>query len=126
MSSKILFIEDDEFIADLYLTKLDLSGLEVRLAKDGQEGIQMANKGNYDLVLLDLLLPKINGFKVLEKIKQDEKYENTPVVILSNLGQQQEVEKGLNMGADEYLIKAHFTPQEVVEKIINKLKEKPL
>ena len=91
--------------------------LEVSEAVDGEEGIKKIKEEKPDLILLDLILPGIDGFEVLSKKKEDPALASIPVIILSNLGQKDDVEKGLKMGAVDYLIKAHFTPGEIIDKI---------
>ncbi|MEA2113536.1 MAG: response regulator [Patescibacteria group bacterium] len=121
---KILIIEDDSFLSEMYETKLAQSGFEVETAFDGKTGLSKAKDGSYDLILLDIVLPKMDGFEVLREIKKlDSAIKETPVVLLTNLGQKNEVEKGVGLGADEYIIKAHFTPTAVVDKIKKLLKE---
>lgn len=115
--AKILIVEDDKFLRELIAKKLMREGYEVEEAIDGEDGIKKTREIMPDLILLDLILPGIDGFEVLRKVKEDEKTASIPVVILSNLGQKDEIEKGLNLGAVDFLIKAHFTPEEIVEKI---------
>jgi len=112
---KVLLIEDDPFLVDIYITKLKEAGLSVEAAMDGEEGFQKIKEEVPDLILLDIVLPNINGWEFLRKVKRDERLKNLKVIILSNLGQKEEVEKGLKLGAVKYLIKAHYTPSEVVE-----------
>jgi len=114
---KILIVEDDKFLRELIAKKLLKEGYEVEEAIDGEDGVRKTKEVMPDLILLDLILPGIDGFEVLKRIKEDEKTASIPVVILSNLGQKDEIEKGLNLGAVDFLIKAHFTPEEIVEKI---------
>jgi len=113
----ILIIEDDRFLRELIVRKLKGEGYQTNEAADGEEGCEKVKKSPPDLVLLDLILPGIDGFEVLSKIKEEPTLSAIPVIILSNLGQREEVEKGLKMGAVDYLIKAHFTPGEIIEKI---------
>ncbi|OGZ33293.1 MAG: hypothetical protein A3I88_02780 [Candidatus Portnoybacteria bacterium RIFCSPLOWO2_12_FULL_39_9] len=115
--SKILIIEDDPFLNEMYVTKFTQANFEVEVAIDGQEGLQKIEKNKPDLILLDIVLPKMDGFEILEKIKNNPQLKKIPVVLLTNLGQRNEVEKGLSLGADEYIIKAHFTPTAVVAKV---------
>lgn len=117
LSSKILIIEDDSFLAGMYVTKLGLEHFQTELAADGKSGLEKARKSSPDLILLDILLPKMNGFDVLKALKADPSTTNIPVILLTNLGQKSDVLKGLEAGAADYLIKAHFMPSEVVEKI---------
>jgi len=117
MAKKILVVEDDKFLRDLISQKLTKEGYEVDEAIDGEEGVKMLKEIKPDLVLLDLILPGIDGFEVLVKMKEDSSISSTPVIILSNLGQKEDVEKGLKLGAVDYLIKAHFTPGEIIDKI---------
>jgi DNA-binding response OmpR family regulator len=117
MASKILVVEDDKFLRELISRKLAKEGFEIAEAIDGEEGIQKAAEFLPDIILLDLILPGIDGFGCLEKIKENTQTMHIPVVILSNLGQKDEVERGLKLGAVDFLIKAHFTPEEIVEKI---------
>ncbi|HZX49657.1 MAG TPA: response regulator [Candidatus Paceibacterota bacterium] len=115
--SKILLIEDDKFLRELIIQKLGKEGYEVEEAPEGEGGLTKMKSGKPDLVLLDLILPGIDGFEVLSKMKEDPELQGIPVIILSNLGQRDDVQKGIDLGAKDYLIKAHFTPGEIVEKI---------
>lgn len=114
---KILIVEDDKFLRELMVQKLSSNGYEIVKAVDGEEGIKKAKSENPDLILLDLILPGVDGFGVLTEIKNDSQSSNIPVIILSNLGQKEDIEKGLSLGAVDFLIKAHFTPGEIIEKI---------
>ncbi len=122
MAKKILIVEDDKFLRELITRKLESEGYKIIEAVDGEEGIKKATEEKLDLILLDLILPGIDGFEVLTQLKQNEKLASIPVIILSNLGQREEIEKGLKLGAIDYLVKAHFTPGEIIEKIKNILK----
>lgn len=120
--SKILIIEDDRFLRELIVRKLKDQDFEVIEAIDGERGLQIIKEQSPDLILLDLILPGIDGFEVLEKIKDKPKLSSIPVVILSNLGQREDVERGMKLGAVDYLVKAHFTPNEVIDIIKKSLK----
>jgi DNA-binding response OmpR family regulator len=122
MVPKILIIEDDKFLRELIAKKLNEEGFGVDEAVDGEEGLRKSKEGKPNLILLDLILPGIDGFEVLAKIKQDPEIKSIPVIILSNLGQKEDIEKGLKLGAFDYLVKAHFTPGEIIEKVRNALK----
>lgn len=113
----ILLVEDDPFLSDIYITKLKEAGFEVDAAGNGEEAVKKAVEKKPDLILLDIVLPKFDGWEVLKKIKSDASLKTIPAVILSNLGQETEVQKGIDLGAVKYLIKAHFTPSEVAEEI---------
>jgi len=113
----ILVVEDDKFLRDLLVHKIEERGYRVEVAVDGEEGAKQIEALRPDLVLLDLILPGLDGFGVLGQIHDDPRLSQIPVIILSNLGQQEEIEKGLSLGAKDYMIKAHFTPQEVVDRI---------
>jgi DNA-binding response OmpR family regulator len=114
---KILLIEDDKFLSEMYATKLTENGLEVETAFHGDEGMAKIEDFKPDLVLLDIVLPKKDGFEILRTIKKDGSLKDAVVIILTNLGQKEEVERGFNLGASDYIIKAHFTPTEVVTKV---------
>lgn len=120
--SKILIIEDDKFLRELIARKLTTENFETLEAVDGENGLKMLKEGKPDLVLLDLILPGIDGFEVLSKMKNDPTLAQVPVIILSNLGQREDVERGLKLGAVDYLVKAHFTPNEIIEKVKGVLK----
>ena len=122
MPITILVVEDDKFLRELISQKLIKEGFSVEGAVDGEEGIKKIKELKPAVVLLDLILPGIDGFEVLLKMKGDQSTASIPVIILSNLGQKEDVEKGLKLGAVDYLIKAHFTPGEIIEKVKNILK----
>lgn len=113
----VMLVEDDEFLSDIYLKKFEMEGFKVSSANNGEKGLEEVKKKKPDIVLLDILMPKMDGFTVLEHLKADEEVKNIPVILLTNLGQKDDVEKGLQKGAVDYLVKAHFKPSEVVEKI---------
>ena len=119
---KILIIEDDIFLSELMSKKLVEEGFKIINAVDGEEGLIKANDEAPDLILLDLILPGIDGFKVLAQLKEDPKTGSIPVIILSNLGQREDIEKGFELGAVDYLIIAHFTPDDIVERFRAPLK----
>lgn len=116
---KILLVEDEPFLSGMYKTKLTLEGFEVSTAKDGEDALDKIKEERYDLILLDIMMPKINGFEVLKSIRQDLEKQTAavPVLMLTNLGQKSDIEQGLLLGANDYIIKASFTPAEVVAKI---------
>ena len=113
----ILLVEDDTFLANIYKTKFEMEGFELTGAEDGLAGFEEAAKIKPDLILLDILLPKMDGFAVLKKLKETDDVKDIPVILLTNLGQKDDVEKGLESGAVDYLIKAHFKPSETVDKV---------
>ncbi len=117
INKKILIVEDDEFLLSMYSTKFEIEGYDVAMAGDGESGLQKAQKEKPGIILLDIMLPNMDGFDVLKKLKADRATSNIPVILLTNLSQKQDVERGLSMGADDYLVKAHFMPSEVVDKI---------
>lgn len=116
-------IEDDTFLSGMYITKLSLESFEVLLASDGKQGLKMALEQEPDLILLDIILPKVDGFEILKAVRKEKKTKDVPVILLTNLGQKDDVEKGLDLGATDYLIKAHFMPSEVVNKIKRLIKK---
>ena len=117
MPKNILIVEDDRFLRELIARKLVKEDFNISEAIDGEEGIKKIKGEKPDLVLLDLILPGIDGFEVMSKMREDPSITRIPVIILSNLGQREDVERGLKLGAVDYLIKAHFTPGEIIEKI---------
>lgn len=120
---KILLIEDDSFLISMYTTKFELENFEVVAAEDGEKGLGLAAKEKPDIILLDILLPKMNGFEVLKELKNNKETSPIPVILLTNLSQKNEIEQGLALGAQDYLIKAHFMPSEVMDKIKKVLNE---
>lgn len=114
---KILLVEDDPFLIDIYGTKFKESGFELEIVSDGSEVISKAKEMKPDVVVLDIVLPQMDGWEVLKGLREEESLKDLKIIILSNLGQKEEVEKGIAMGAISYLIKAHYTPSEVVEEI---------
>lgn len=119
---KILIVEDDEYLRSLTAKRMEKEGLTVAAAADGPSALLLAEPGDIDAVLLDLLLPGMSGFEVLEKLRADEKTKKTPIVVFSNLGQKEDLEKAKALGANDFLIKANFTLDDVVAKIQEYLK----
>ena len=113
----VMIVEDDNFLQKMYSTKLEMEGYGTILAEDGAKALRMAQKEKPDVILLDILLPKMDGFEVLKGLKEDKKLKKIPVIMLTNLWQKEDVERGLELGAEDFLIKAHFMPSEVIGKI---------
>lgn len=122
---RILVIEDDPFLTDIYQTKLKQNDYQASFAMTGEDGLLALKENKFDVLLLDIVLPKMDGWEVLETIKRDREsaanpnLNNLKIIILSNLGQKEEIKKGLDLGADGFMIKAHFTPSQIVEEIKN-------
>ncbi|MCB9802862.1 response regulator [Candidatus Nomurabacteria bacterium] len=114
---RVLIVEDDDFLSQMYAAKLELEDFNVLTAMTGTAGLKLAQKELPDFILLDLNLPEMDGFEVLRNLKADEKTKNIPVLILTNFSQKEHIDKCLDLGAEDYLIKAHFVPSEVVAKI---------
>ncbi len=122
--TNILLVEDDSFISGMYLTKLSSLGFKVEVIEDGEAAWERLQKDPLPhLVLLDVVLPKKDGFEILESLRGQERTAGLPVILLTNLGQKPDVERGIKLGANDYIIKAHYTPTEVVEKITKLLKK---
>ncbi|MFA6307863.1 MAG: response regulator [Patescibacteria group bacterium] len=114
---KILIVEDDDFLLQMYSTKLELEGFKVFEAINGLQGLKIAQKEKPDLILLDLNLPELSGFEVLSQLKREDDTKGIKVLILTNYSQKEDIDRCLDLGADDYLIKAHFVPSEVIAKI---------
>ena len=114
---KILFIEDESALQKTFKDILEKEGYEVIKALDGEVGLKLAEEKEPDLILLDLILPKINGFEVLKGLKENEKTKDIPVIILTNLEGTGDIQKALELGATTYLVKANYSLEEVVKKI---------
>lgn len=119
---KILVVEDDSMISSMYKTKFEADGFEVLIADNGVAGLELAQKEKPDIIMLDIILPQLDGFSVLEQIKKDKAIKNIPVIMLTNLGTDEDRKKGEMMGAANYLVKASLTPGQVSEKIKQALK----
>lgn len=123
-NTKILIVEDDKSIRDLYEIKLNKVGFDVKTAEDGGAGWEIAQKELPDLILLDVMMPVMNGFEVLKKLRGKKETAEIPVIILSNYGEVDQMTQGFLVGATDYLIKAEHTPSDVVEIVNETLKTK--
>lgn len=118
MSKKILYIEDEEIMIDLISRKLTQEGYDVHIARNGIEGLEMMKTVKPDLILLDIVMPKMDGMEVMERVNKDEELKKIPIVIISNSGQPVEIERIKELGAKDWLIKTEFDSVEVLEKVI--------
>lgn len=119
---KILLVEDDPFLVDIYFSRLKEEGYKVDVAPDGEKALEKIKKTKPDLLVLDIILPKMDGWDLLKRMTKEGQIKKIKVIILSNLGEQKEIKKGLDMGVIKYLVKANYTPSEVVEEIKKILK----
>ena len=118
----ILLIEDDKFLSSMYQTKLEIEGYNILRASDGETGFKLAKQHKPDLILLDIVLPNLSGFEVMEQLSQNSDLSKIPVIFLTNLSQKEDTKKGLKLGAKSYLIKAHYMPSEIMSEIKKFLK----
>ena len=110
-------MDDDEFLLEMYAVKFKESGFQVEVAKSGEAALNKIREGYVaDVVLLDVVMPVIDGFELLRLIKKEQLLPKAVVIVLTNLGQKEDIDRGLRLGADDYIVKAHFTPTEVVNK----------
>jgi len=114
---KILLVEDEEIMISLLQKKLTNEGYEVSVARDGEEGLKAMREVRPDLVLLDIIMPKMGGFEVMEEMNKDKELKKIPVIVISNSGQPVELDKAQKLGAKDWLIKTEFDPQEVIDKV---------
>lgn len=119
--TRILLIEDEEMLANMYEVKFNNEGYELIKAHDGAKGLEMAKSTKPDFVLLDIIMPKMDGFSVLSAMKEDSELKDIPVLLLTNLGQDEDIEKGKELGAVGYLVKANVTPIDVVNRVKTEL-----
>ena len=115
--AKILIIEDDALISRMYKKALSFEGFEVAVARNGREGLEEAQRTSPELILLDIMMPKMNGLEVLQRLKADEKLKKIPVVVLTNLSGTQDAQKAKQLGAKDYLVKSEYKPKEIADKI---------
>ncbi|PIV10247.1 MAG: response regulator [Candidatus Portnoybacteria bacterium CG03_land_8_20_14_0_80_41_10] len=118
---KILIIEDEEVLLELLQKKLTQENYQIDVARDGQEGLNKAKESKPDLILLDIIMPKMGGFEVIEKMNQDEELKSIPIIIISNSGQRVELDRVKELGVKDWLIKTDFDPKEVVAKVKKQL-----
>ena len=117
VTAKVLIVEDDRYISKMYQLKLSLDGMEVQVADNGRIGVEKVKEFKPDIILLDVLMPELDGYEVLKIIKGEPESKDIPVLILSNLGQEDHIQKGMQLGATGYIVKSQYTPSKVVEKI---------
>lgn len=120
---KILLVEDDQFIRDIYVDELIRGGFEVDSAATGKEGLDKISKNEYDLLLLDIMLPDINGLEILKQVKQNPATKNVKTIMLTNLGQDAIIKQGFDLGADKYLVKMANNPDQIISEIKGTLGE---
>lgn len=113
----ILIIEDEDIFIEMFGDKLKQEGFEVTSAKNGRWGLREAEKGGFDCILLDMMMPAMNGFEAIQELRSNENTKNTPIIILSNSAQETEMKRAVEMGANEYYVKTLITPGEVAEKV---------
>jgi DNA-binding response OmpR family regulator len=117
MEKKILIIEDEESLLDMYKSRFEKAGYQVLTANDGKSGIEIIQKQRPDLVILDILMPEMDGYETIKKIRKNAQIKKIPILVLSNLGQPDEINKALKLGADDYVVKTEVTPTELFNKV---------
>lgn len=122
MNKKILIAEDDQFLSKMYQKKFELSGFEVMVVANGEEAVQKMTEWKPNMVVMDVMMPKLSGFEALKNAKAITTIKNIPIVILTNLGNPEDKEKAMELGAKDYLVKSDLTPQEVVDKVAKLIK----
>lgn len=123
-NKKVLVVEDDSLLQDMLAQQLVKDSWSVNYAKDGEKALELARSEKPDVILLDLMLPGVSGYDILAQLKKDPELQHIPVIILSNLGQQEDMDKGLQLGAADFMIKSNFTLDEVSAKMTSLLQKK--
>jgi two-component system phosphate regulon response regulator PhoB/two-component system alkaline phosphatase synthesis response regulator PhoP len=114
---KIIIAEDEPNLIEMYKLYFERAGYEVFIAENGNQCIELAKSEKPDLILLDIIMPKMDGWQTLTTLKGDPETKQIPILVFSNLGQTQEIQKGLDLGADDYVVKSDMTPKELLEKV---------
>ncbi|MBI4079048.1 MAG: response regulator [Candidatus Levybacteria bacterium] len=121
---KILVAEDDKYLGNAYRVKLAKAGFDVKIALDGQEALGSLKTFTPDLIILDVVMPKKDGFATLEELKKNPQWEHIPVIIASNLGQKEDLERGLTLGANDFIVKSELSLNNLIEKVKALLQDK--
>jgi phosphoserine phosphatase RsbU/P len=114
---KVLLVEDDVFVSDVYSTRLSKEGYQVFLKNNGRDAVSWLETNVPDIVLLDIMMPYMDGIEVLKELRQKDSCKDVPVIMLTNLSEKENIREALSLGANDYLIKSHFTPSEIVTKV---------
>jgi len=123
MNKKILIVEDDTYLRDLYEEVLKEDGFSVKIAVDGEEGLVTALEGGHDLILLDIMMPKLDGLGFLKSLKEKNALsKNGPIILLTNLAHDPVIKEGLDLGAKDFIVKSEITPDDLVKKVKDYLK----
>ncbi len=118
---KIIIVEDEEILRNLLYKKLSAEGYAVEVAENGEEGLVKIRGDRPDLILLDIIMPKMGGFEMLEEMQKDESISDIPVIVVSNSGQPVEIDRARKLGAKDWLVKTEFDPQEVIDKVVSQI-----
>jgi len=121
MAKKILLVEDEEIMISLLQRKLTMEGYEVSVTRDGEEGLKAMREVKPDLILLDIIMPKMGGFEVMTEMQKDKTLAKIPVIVISNSGQPVEIDRVQKLGAKDWLVKTEFDPQEVIDKVVKQI-----
>lgn len=124
-NKRVLIVEDEENLAKLYQSELELQGLSVEVASNGQEGFQKAQENPPDLVLIDIIMPELNGIDLLKKLQENEQTKKIIALMLTNYGDEVRVKEAFNAGATDYILKYQSTPAEVAQKVTQYLRKTP-
>lgn len=116
-TKKVLIVEDDSVLGSMYKIKFETNGFTVKVATNGSDGLEKAKKDDFDIILLDIIMPQLDGFSVLAELKKDAKTKEVPVIMLTNLGTEEDKKKGKEMGAVDYIVKSSLTPTQVSDKV---------
>jgi len=115
--TSVLVVEDDQFITNAYKYKFEEAGFDVKIAYNGEEALDLLKKNIPDVIILDIIMPVKNGFEVLSEIKKDKKLSKIPVIVATNLGQEEHIKKAMDLGANEYIVKSELSLNDLVSKI---------
>jgi len=116
-NTHVVLVEDDPFLSDLASSRIQSAGFKLTHFAAADDALEKLEEVKPDIILLDLILPGMGGFEFLEAVKKDEKFKNIPVVIISNLGSKEEIEKGMQLGATSYLVKSNTMPDDIINKV---------